>query len=239
MRIKKTFSGIVILLVIAVLSVFSAFSGRFVYSRPLSFNPETIQSIASPGNLTDTIDKGSGVPLKFSFEETEDFQYDDPSKSHPLYLKNPSNIKTEIIYNPEANEFMQVQKVGDRIIKRPAILSFEEYKDIDMDRMMQSYWREKTRGQGSDKQGGIIPQIYVGGEVFDRIFGGSTIDIRPTGSAELSFGVRSIKRLDPALDEKRQKQTNFNFDQQIQLSVLAKIGDKIEVNANYNTEATF
>lgn len=239
MRIKKTFSGIVILLVIAVLSVFSAFSGRFVYSRPLSFNPETIQSIASPGYLTDTIDKGSGVPLRFSFEETEDFQYDDPSKSHPLYLKNPSNIKTEIIYDPETNEFIQVQKIGDRIIKRPAILSFDEYKDIDMDRLMQSYWREKTRGQGANQQGGIIPQIYVGGEVFDRIFGGSTIDIRPTGSAELSFGVRSIKREDPALDEKRQKQTNFNFDQQIQLSVLAKIGDKIEVNANYNTEATF
>jgi cell surface protein SprA len=51
--------------------------------------------------------------------------------------------------------------------------------------------------------------------------------------------VRSNYREDPALDVRRQRTTNFDFQQKIQMNVMAKIGDKIEFNTNYNTEATF
>ncbi|NTW23772.1 MAG: cell surface protein SprA, partial [Lentimicrobium sp.] len=37
----------------------------------------------------------------------------------------------------------------------------------------------------------------------------------------------------------QRRTTNFDFQQRIQMSVMAKIGDKIEFNTNYNTEATF
>ena len=35
---------------------------------------------------------------------------------------------------------------------------------------------------------GLLPQFQVGGENFDRLFGGNTVDIRPRGSASLIFG---------------------------------------------------
>lgn len=148
-------------------------------------------------------------------------------------------IVTEVHYDPLTNRYFLVRKIGDMQIGRPVYMEFKDFHQYDMEQSMRQYWEQKSRPQGFDRQDGLIPQIYVGGEVFDRIFGGSTIDIRPTGSAELIFGVLTNRREDPALDERRRKTSNFDFQQKIQLAVQAKIGEKIEINSNYNTEASF
>jgi cell surface protein SprA len=156
-----------------------------------------------------------------------------------LFLSDPPNITIEYSYDPVTGTYVRTRKVGDMVIGSPVAISFEDYLQYDMDRALRQYWRQKASPEGFQRRDGVIPEIYVGGELFDRIFGGSTIDIRPTGSAELIFGVQSNKREDPALDEKRRRTTNFDFQQKIQLNVQANIGTKIELMANYNTEATF
>ena len=167
-----------------------------------------------------------------------DFFFEDPPRQ-PFILNYPENVTTQIIYDPETNRYYKVKMMGDRVIGRPRYITFEDYMNYDMDRSLREYWHQKSKPQAFERRDGVIPQIYVGGEVFDRIFGGSTIDIRPTGSAELIFGVLSNRREDPALDERRRQTTNFDFQQKIQLSVQAQIGEKIEIQSNYNTEASF
>ena len=84
-----------------------------------------------------------------------------------------------------------------------------------------------------------LPKLYIGGQAFDRLFGGNTVDIRPQGSAELIFGLK-INRLDnPQLPEEQRKTTSFDFQEKIQMNVIGKIGDKLKVTANFNTESTF
>ncbi len=156
-----------------------------------------------------------------------------------LSLRNPSPIKTHYEYDPVTNSYIKTRRIGDMVIGTPVYIPFEEYLKYDMDRRLQEYWREKATPQGFERRAGLIPEIHVGGEFFDRIFGGSTIDIRPSGSAELIFGVMTNYREDPALDEKRRRTTNFDFQQKIQLAVEANIGTKISLGANYNTESTF
>jgi cell surface protein SprA len=153
--------------------------------------------------------------------------------------KDPPNITTEVSYDPESGLYVKKRMLGDRVIGTPVYMKLEDFMRYDMDRSMQRYWKEKSTPQAFERRDGLIPEIYVGGELFDRIFGGSTIDIRPSGSAELIFGVMSNYREDPSLDEKRRRTTNFDFQQKIQLAVQANIGTKIELGANYNTEATF
>jgi cell surface protein SprA len=173
-----------------------------------------------------------------SVASPSDFMFQEPPK-RSLILKEADNVTTEIHYDPETRQYYKVRKIGELVVGRPVYMSFDEFRDYDMDQALRKYWNEKSKPQAFERQDGLIPQIYVGGEVFDRIFGGSTIDIRPTGSAELIFGVLSNKREDPKLDERRRTQTNFDFQQKIQLSVQAKIGEKIEIQTNYNTEASF
>ncbi len=157
----------------------------------------------------------------------------------PLHLSDPPNIKREVVYDPVLKQYIFVSKVGDFTYRDPVPMTDKEYMDFQSRKGIRSYWTERAKSGKTTSSGSIIPAIYVGGKVFDQIFGSNTIDIRPQGSAEVTFGVRSMLREDPQLDVRQRRTTNFDFDQQIQMNVIAKIGDKIEFKTNYNTEATF
>ncbi|GAP42088.1 cell surface protein SprA [Lentimicrobium saccharophilum] len=194
--------------------------------------PETL-----PASPPDTTKPGGTLP--YPLPGTEPGSLPEPSDKNKLFLGNTSNFTEEIIYDPATNTYSIVRKAGAVPLSSPTTLTFDEFKELDLDRSLQSYWREKAVSSGGVSRTGIIPQIHIGGQVFDRIFGGNTIDIRPQGSAEVTFGILSNRRDDPALDIRQRRTTNFDFQQRIQMSVMAKIGDKIEFNTNYNTEATF
>ena len=84
-----------------------------------------------------------------------------------------------------------------------------------------------------------LPKLFVPGKSFDRVFGGSAVDIRTQGSAELIFGIKVNKIDNPSLPEEQRLNTSFDFQEKIQLNVIGKIGDKLKVTANFNTETTF
>jgi cell surface protein SprA len=165
-----------------------------------------------------------------------DYQFIDQS---PLFLKDPPNIKREIVYDPIANQYIFTNKIGDFSYTTHTYMSQKEYLEYQNKKGIQNYWNDRATNSTTETSNSVIPAIYVGGQAFDRIFGGNTIDIRPQGSAEVTFGVRSQYREDPQLDVRRRRTTNFEFKQKIQMNVIAKIGDKIEFKTNYNTEATF
>jgi cell surface protein SprA len=157
-----------------------------------------------------------------------------------LYLNTPSNINQELIYNTETNQYELRNNAGSVEYRPPSFMSFDEYQKYDQENMLRDYWLQKTHGNRISKgDGNIIPKIRIGGAAFDKIFGGNTIDIRPSGSAELIFGVVSTNTKNPALDVKQRRNTNFNFEEKIQMNVTAKIGDKIQFGVNYNTESSF
>ncbi|NLN72727.1 MAG: cell surface protein SprA [Bacteroidales bacterium] len=189
-----------------------------------NFHPLYTQSINPP-------DTGKGSDLVFPIPE------DDPD--HPFYLGDPSNYSTEVDYDPETNEYTIRKKVGDTYIGVPETMDFDDYRQYEIDKGLRKYWNERASTANHGSSGGLIPKLKIGGEVFETIFGSNIIDIRPSGSAELIFGVIHNRRDDPALDIRQRRNTNFNFDEKIQMSVLAKVGDKIEFKTNYNTEAMF
>ncbi len=195
------------------------------------------QDYSSLFSPPDTIPDTTQLVYPFSDEGSLLFQ---PADTHGLYFKNPSNIKTEIEYDPETNQYIFRNKVGDFDYRNPTYMSFDEYQDYELQNSVKNYWKKRSlAASGFDKGDGIIPKIYVGGKFFETIFGNNTIDIRPQGSAELIFGILHNRTDNPTLNVRQRKTTNFDFQEKIQMNVVAKIGDKIEFRANYNTEATF
>ena len=158
---------------------------------------------------------------------------------HPLYMQTPPNLTTEVQYDPETRQYVKIYKVGDNTYRIPTTLSFEDYQEEDMENMINEYWEERSEAANMSTDGGLIPKIHIPGKFFETIFGNNTVDIRPQGSAEIKFGIVSNRRDDPALNTRQRRQTNFDFDERIQMNVIAKIGDKIEFKTSYNTEATF
>ena len=157
----------------------------------------------------------------------------------PLYLSDPSNITHEVIYDPITGQYTFKHKIGDFEYTTPTTMSQKDYFNYKNRQGVMEYWRDRRKQNSRSTTDGnsIIPPLYIGGEAFDLIFGSNTIDIRPQGSVDLTFGIKHNYRGDPQLT--RQTTTNFDFDQDIQLNVIAKIGDKINFNINKNTKATF
>lgn len=185
---------------------------------------------------TDTTDK---VDLKFPFQGDDNLFYTGGSNHSNLFLQDPKNLQQNVVFDPKTNQYVVTNKMGDMDYRPAQRMDMDEYRQFEEEQSLENYWVERSNANNAAANGGIIPSIHIGGKVFDRIFGGNTIDIRPQGSAELMFGVVNNKREDPALNVRQQSVTNFDFQQKIQLNVLAKIGDKIEFKVNYNTEATF
>ncbi|MFZ1659431.1 MAG: cell surface protein SprA, partial [Flavobacteriales bacterium] len=155
-------------------------------------------------------------------------------------LENPDNVTNDVVYDPVTGQYILRSRIGDNINYRPPqSMSLEEYMDYDMEKSMQTYWLDKNQSESERAAKSLIPSIQVRNEAFCRIFGGCNIDIRPQGSAEVTFGVNTSKTENPRIPVDQRKITTFNFDQKIQLNLIGNIGDKLKINTSYNTEATF
>ena len=75
--------------------------------------------------------------------------------------------------------------------------------------------------------------------MFTTIFGGDTIDINPKGSVEVDFGVLYTKQDNPSFSPRNRSNLSLDFDQRISLSLQGKIGTRLNINTNYDTQSTF
>ncbi|MES2567992.1 MAG: cell surface protein SprA [Bacteroidota bacterium] len=178
------------------------------------------------------------LPFKFSDNNGSQPNYDDKSG---LYLSNPANIKTETNYNPKTGNYDITQKIGDMNYRPETYVEYQDYQDQQFKQAVKNHWKSKIKAEDLQNQNkkATIPKLTVGGDVFDRIFGGNTVDIKPTGTAELIFALNRNKTLNPAIPQRQQKVTNFDFNMRIQLNLIGKIGDKLKITTSYNTEASF
>ena len=167
--------------------------------------------------------------------------FDDLNNKSPLYLSDPDNFETEIIYDPVTGQYTFKRRIGQFYYDTPSTLTQSEYFDYQNKKGIQEYWKERRSQNARSTTNGssIIPPMFIGGKAFETIFGSNTIDIRPQGSVDLTFGLQHSFRDDPSRSERNKRHTDFVFDQDIQLNVMAKIGDKINFNINKNTKATF
>ncbi|MCW3104877.1 MAG: cell surface protein SprA [Bacteroidetes bacterium] len=178
------------------------------------------------------------LPYPFSDQSTGDpLNY---PNSGGLMLNNPSNVNTNVEYDPATGNYNISQKLGGMDYRPPTYMDNEEFQEYQFKKQTKSYWNQRSHAESQNAQTSTtIPKLHVGGEIFDRIFGGNTVDIRPNGSAELIFAYQGTKTENPALPEKQRKISTFDFDEKIQLNVVGKIGDKLKLTTSYNTEATF
>ncbi|HCC71370.1 MAG TPA: cell surface protein SprA, partial [Bacteroidales bacterium] len=157
----------------------------------------------------------------------------------PLKMNMPSNFSSKVVYDPEKNEYIYYEKLGNFDYRQPVHMSPDEYYDFVFENSIREYWRYKFTGDESLARGSLIPQIQFGGEAFDKIFGSNIINIIPQGSAELIFGINISRTENPTLSEKLRTIPTFDFQEKIQMNVTGSIGDKMQLGINYNTEAMF
>ncbi len=182
------------------------------------------------------------VPLEYRFPKPSENPYSSQTPGGGLFLKPPSNLKTEIVFDPITNSYVFKEKAGNTAYGTPYSMNTPDFLKYNMAQQKKLNWQtssKNSRTGGIDGSTGFMPQFSLGGETFDRIFGTNVISIVPQGSAELIFGLNTTRTENPNLSESARKNTTFDFDTKLQVNVAGTIGDKMRLGINYNTEASF
>lgn len=188
--------------------------------------------------LPDSVEIDTTGSLPFPFKDQPAFGT--PSQdSTKLYLNKPSNINFEIEYDAETGQYVFYEKIGRLNYRLPQAMTLDDYIDYDFDKSIRDYWKQRSRLQDMDERGSLIPKLTIGGEAFNRVFGGNTVNIQPQGYVEVSFGYQVNTTENTAIPERLRRVPTFDFDQKIQMNVMGQIGTKMNMRVNYNTEATF
>jgi len=161
--------------------------------------------------------------------------------SSALDLRMPDNVKQEVIYNDSLNLYYVGSKIGDSYLNAPIMMTPDEYMRWSERKARQQFFRvkdaETARSKGKDKFDFTDMHFDLGPA--EKIFGPGGVRVKTQGTAELKVGA-TLKDIDnPSLPIRNRKTTSFDFDEKVNLSVNGKVGDKVNMNLNYNTDATF
>lgn len=156
-------------------------------------------------------------------------------------LPNPANITQEVTYDEQEERYNIGYKLDGDWLEVPDVMTPNEYNSMLMKRSMQSYYldkyNEEVKEQGENKFNFTDMQFDLGPA--EKFFGPGGVQVRTSGSAAIKFGYNRNKVDNPALSLQNRSTGGFDFDEQINLNINARVGDKINMNLNYNTEATF
>jgi len=162
-----------------------------------------------------------------------------------MLLPMPENLKPTYKYNPTLDLYERVGGLSGYDFKHPLILSPKEYWDRMKNEEIQSYFKEKSAAILAKDQSSkssiknLLPSFSLQNDVLKTIFGGDDISFDAQGSVGVDMGILWQKNDNPALSPRNRTNLSFDFEQQISLSLLGKIGERLSVNASYDTQATF
>lgn len=201
-------------------------------SHVLTTTPEEgnpFEEFASPPQDT--------IPLE---DRTGDFLNN--SSQNPFDLKDPSVIEQTVEFDPETGNYIITEKIGNDYFRPPTYMTFQEYLDYQSKQQEKEYFDAlsgSSTGRGSSGRLDPLAKVDIKDQMIERLFGGTDVDIKPQGNIDLTFGVEFNNTQNPTLPQRQQRQGGFDFDMAIQMNVDGKIGEKLKLNTNYNTQATF
>ncbi|MBN1633952.1 MAG: cell surface protein SprA [Ignavibacteria bacterium] len=167
-------------------------------------------------------------------------------RTSPLLLKDASMIKSEIKFDSTGLVIVTRTFAGTDI-SEPKLLSLEDYlaeisrrnQDIEFDKLVS----EKFKGQTADDLEKLFEKIT---DITiplpfktETIFGPPTINLRINGTVDITASYESIKSDQLQLSNLTGDQNNINFKQDLQITAKGTVGDKLTIDADWNTQRTF
>ena len=229
----------VLSVVFLLFGVLGSSMARESYLSPLASHLSPQDEIKTP-KTPPTQEGNDSIRARWRIQKTAPMVVADLDSS-ALDLKRPDNIRQVVEYDDSANVYYVGSKIGDSYLNAPVLMTPDEYAKWSEKRALREFFRKKdaenVQTEGKDKFSFADMHFDLGPA--EKIFGPGGVRIKTQGTAELKIGA-NLKSIDnPSLPIRNRKTTAFDFDEKINLSVNGKVGDKVNMNLNYNTDATF
>lgn len=201
-------------------------SSRIITAQPVFADEDTI-----PDSL---------LHPRWQIQRTQPLWLEDLRQS-PLDLRRPDNLQYQVEYNDSLDRYLIGNKMGNVWISTPIILTPVEYLAWTEKNERNAFYRKLNDEifQSKGKEKFDFSDLHFDLGPAEKIFGPGGVRIRTQGTAELKFGITKKNIDNPSLPIHNRKTTMINFDEKINLNVNGKVGDKMNLNLNYNTDATF
>lgn len=185
--------------------------------------------------------------LFFSFAKSaaQALPQDSISIRKDFSLPNPTRY--EAFYDVETGMYFLYPKIGNTVIGAPTVMTVREYQDYVMSTQLADYYREKSanynvifrKDQTEAQKKGLIPAVLVKNKLFESIFGSNKIELIPQGFASFDLGGLYQKIDNPLILPQNRSNFAINIQQRIQLGLLGKVGENLQLRANYDTQSGF
>lgn len=201
---------------------------------------KTHTSIAQPVQLDEDTIPDSLLHTRWQIQRTQPYSLSELYQS-PLDLKRPDNLKYQVVYNDTLDRYIIGNRMGSTWLSAPIMLTPKEYLAWTEQQQRNSYFRKQNDEifQAKGKEKFDFSDMHFDLGPAEKIFGPGGIRVKTQGSAELKFGINKKNIDNPSLPIRNRKTTMMDFDEKINLNVNGKVGDKVNMNLNYNTDATF
>lgn len=170
-------------------------------------------------------------------------------RQHPLYLDVGNQLKPTHVLDGKELRYRVEWKLAGKDVRIPIEMTFEEYREYrrrlterkNWEQLAQSYQLEEEKKKGLGELFGEVTniEIPVPKNPLFSIFGPNIIKLQINGAVDIHAAFRNTKSDVYTSSAFGQERNEPDFNQEVQVNVKGEIGDKLTINADWNTQRTF
>ena len=168
-----------------------------------------------------------------------------PRRHRPLSLGLGNYWRHEIEVDTANARYVAREYVGEQEVRIPRSMDSDDYRRLRLRQSLDQNWaslvQQRERQRSGQRRGGLGFNIVVPGgqqSAFTTIFGRPEVDLRVRGQAVVNAGLDYRKR-EQADATGRTSQMDPQFKQDLRLGVTGSIGDKMQVDVDWDTNNQF
>ncbi len=162
-----------------------------------------------------------------------------------LFRKKPSSYVRKVKMDSAAQYISVRETIDNTDILMPAVVDLDTYMRLRVEYETRELWKQSVikslEGKREEEFGAIQLDIpfRIKSKTFTRIFGSDRIGLRVTGNISFDLSGRTEERSGSAVSAIENQNTfSPRFRQTQQFTVEGKIGEKVTVSVEQNSEAT-
>ncbi|MBI3587132.1 MAG: cell surface protein SprA [Ignavibacteriales bacterium] len=170
-------------------------------------------------------------------------------KTHSLYLPEPTLIHSVETLDSTRYVYRLRRIVGSVDTKIPLEMNLEEYSTLRLKKAIRSNWEKLAQAYelAADKKKGLGElfgsvtniEIPIPKNPLFSIFGPNIIRLQINGAVDIHAGFSNTQSDLFINNPLAQSRNEPNFNQEVQVNVKGEIGDKLKIDADWNTHRQF
>ncbi|MDQ3019064.1 MAG: cell surface protein SprA [Bacteroidota bacterium] len=168
------------------------------------------------------------------------------NQKSPLLLDNPSNISYDVDFDSSGNIVVSENFDGENI-KAPLVIPFDQYlsklSEKNVKKGFSDIVNEKFAGTTQDDLSKLfekftditIPLPFKS----ESIFGPPSLKLKINGAVDITASYQNATSEQTITTGLSNSNNSINFKQEVQLTAKGTVGDKLTIDADYNTQRLF